>query len=201
MANVIRTVQSYAANTMYARAKEAAQTVGEEVIVLSMYHVGIDEGTQPRCTCYNGVYENSQQWECPLCFGTTFQDGVKEAWRVWAIINDNRNQDERLKQGGVYLEGHNQVQLEPWPPVMEQDYIVRVKEWNTNTNVPLTFGRRLMCGVSQNISVRTGNYYGNGNMSQIAQTVEVKLLPPNHIIYGFDILANVEFPRFDGEMR
>jgi hypothetical protein len=198
---LLKVPEPYAVNTAYAKVADAARMIGEEIIALNMYRVGVDDETAPRCVCFNDVYENSQQYECPSCFGTTFSGGVKAAWRIWAIFNDVRNDPEHIAKAGVYLKGTSSVQTEPWPALYENDYLVRVSSWDIGKNSPLTFAERYLVQDSQNFSIRSGNMYGNADMLQVAQLVSANLLPPNHFIYRFNIMAQVQFPRADGEVR
>jgi len=198
---ILKVPEPYAVNTAYSRVSDAARMLGEQCIALNMYRVGVDDDTAPRCVCFNDVYENTQQFDCPSCFGTTFSGGVKEAWRVWAIFNDNRNQEDIRRQGGIYLEGHNSVQTEPWPPLYQNDYLIRVPRWDLNRNAPLAFAERYTITDCQNVSVRSGSVYGNANSLQVAQAIQAKLLPPSHPMYGYNIMTNIQFPRKDGQPR
>lgn len=198
---ILKVPEPYAVNAAYSKVVDAARMIGEECIALNMFRVGVDDETSPRCVCFNDVYENIQQRECPSCFGTSFVGGVKEAWRVWAIINDNRDQEDMRRQGGIYLESHNTVQIEPWPALYEQDYLVRVSQWDVNRNAPLQLADRFVIENSQNVSIRSGGLYGGSNSSQIAQVLNVKKLPRNHLIYRYNIMTSVQFPRTDGLQR
>jgi hypothetical protein len=185
---------------MYSRIKESYQAVGEQIIILHMFHPSVDRGTQPDCVCFNDIYGQEQSVDCPYCYGTTLAGGIKEAWRSWAIVNDD-DENEKKSQYGVWQnEGHS-VQLEPFPDMMQNDYIVRVEQWDSTQQIPLIIGRRYLVSSMQDITLRTGNRFGGSERGRIAQKANISILPKEHIIYGYDIRTDVAFPRYDGEVR
>jgi hypothetical protein len=201
MSNLIRVPQNYAVNFGYANVKQTLQALGEECIVLSMYHVNTDANTQPRCgICYDDVYKNNEDPNCTYCYGTTFQGGVKEAWRVWAIFTDE-TQDEKISKTGVWQDKTHSVQTEAYPPLEQNDYIIRVLRWDTNRQEPLEIGSYYKMGPVQPVSVRTGNRYGQTNEDRIAQKFTADFLPKTHVIYNYDVREEVTFPRYDQQPR
>lgn len=201
MSNLIRVPENYAVSFGYANIKQTYQAIGEELILLRMYHVNTDSQTQPRCgVCYDDVYKNNEDPNCPYCYGTTFQGGVKEAWRAWGIVDD-QNEDEKISKTGVWQNETHQVQTEAHPQLNQNDYMIRIKEWDTNRQEPLEIGSYYKIGPVDPVSVRTGNRFGQTNQDRIAQKFQASLLPRTHVIYNYDIRKEVTFPRYDQQPR
>lgn len=202
MGNVIRVPENYTSYNVASKVKEAAQIMGEEMIGLVTYRVGIDELTQPRCVCFNDVYDQTQNYQCPYCYGTTFAGGIKESWRTWGIINDDKNRDlVNSEKQGIFNTHKFSAQVEPFPSYMEGDFIVRVHQWDTNRAIPLTLAERYVITDVKQYSIRTGNRYGLSNQDQISQELQLDILPASHPIYKFDVKPNETYPRWDGEPR
>lgn len=174
--------------------------MGEEMIAIRMYHVNIDADTQPRCVCYNDVYADGQEKTCGLCYGTTFAGGIKEVWRVWGIVTDD-NQNEKIDKVGVWQAEDHRIQMEPWPVLTQNDYILRVQQWDTSRQAPLILGRFYKLTNVEEVTVRTGNRFGTANADRIAQRVNASILPKTHVINKFDVETDVTFPRYDGQPR
>lgn len=200
MPNIIRVPEPYASNQMYSRIKEASQILGEEFIALSMYHVNRDEENQPRCACFDSDYGANQSATCPYCYATTFAGGIKEVWRVWGIMTDD-DEDETKSKNGVWMKEGHQVQLEPWPELIQNDYILRVKQWDTSRQAPLILGSFYVISSMQDVTLRTGNRYGGSAEDRIAQKATISLLPESHPINTFQVQTEVTFPRYDGQPR
>lgn len=166
---------------------EAAQLLGEQVIILNMYRVGRDEGVAPRCpNCYDDVYKDSDTSQCPVCFGTTFQGGVKQMSRAWAIPGDADNTQE-FKPRGAWESDTRSVQVERYPDLFEHDYLIRVFDWGPNW-VPRTLGPRYrFSGAVHEVSLRTGARYNQTFLDRIAQTSNLALVDRQSPIQLFKI--------------
>src|SRR5689334_3461200 len=124
-----------------------------------MFRVNIGGETHPRCTrCYDPDCNQQGRVKCPLCYGTTYQDGVMTACRAWAIVRDAQNQED-FSQRGVWNKERVTAQLEITPTTMTNDYIIRVQQWS-ETNVPLVLGERYILEDVGVRSVRTGARIG-----------------------------------------
>ena len=205
MANIIRLPEVYAANTAYSRVKEGMQLIGEEVLAFDMFHINDknDNGSPlnwPRCACYNEYYNQTQDITCPYCYGTTFQGGVRSVWRIWANLSDDRPGEEFNKTGIWNKEGHSS-QFEPFPVLEDNDYILRVRQWDDSKAAPVILGSFYKLTNVQPITVSTGNRYRTSNSDRMAQTAEIMLLPPEASIYQFDVRTEITFPRYDGQVR
>ncbi len=165
---------------------EAAETVGEQCIVLSMYHVSLDEGKQPRCKeCWDPVYKQITDPQCGNCLGTTFEGGVKAANRAWAIFQDATD-NEDLDRTGQYTHDDKAVQIEAYPTVREHDFIVRVREWSVD-NSPLQLDARYNTDIVRETTLRVGARYGQQELDKVAQTTTVHKLPDTHVVYKYVI--------------
>lgn len=194
---VIRLPQPYANNHVSMQNMEALQTVGEQAIYLTMFHVNIDGETHPRCpTCYDPDYNQQDQFKCPTCYGTTYQDGVKVACRIWSIVGDAQNQEDFSRQG-VWNKERVTAQFEITPTTMTNDYLIRVTKWS-NTNVPLELGDRYVIEDVGVRSVRTGARYGQvPRVDYFGQKTYMSKVDPNHPIQLYPVDLTVPMPRLD----
>lgn len=194
---VIRLPQPYANNHVSMQNMEALQTVGEQVIYLTMFHVNIDHETHPRCgTCYDPDYNQQDQFKCPTCYGTTYQDGVKAVSRIWSIVGDAQNQEDFSRQG-VWNKERVTAQFEITPTTMTNDYIIRVTKWS-NTNVPLELGDRYVIEDVGVRSVRTGARLGQvPRQDFFGQKTYMSKVDPNHPIQLYPVDLTVPMPRLD----
>jgi len=193
---VIRLPQPYANNRVAMQNFEALQSVGEQVIYLTMFHVNIDGDTHPRCPNYDPDYNQDDHFKCPLCYGTTYQGGVKVACRAWAIVGDAQNQEDFSKQG-VWNKERVTAQIEITPTTMTNDYIIRVSQWS-NTNVPLVLGDRYILEDVGVRSVRTGARLGQvARQDFFGQKTYMSKVDPNHPIQLYPVDLTVPMPRLD----
>lgn len=201
MPNVLRVPEDWSVNAAYANVKQTYQTLGEEFIALRMYHVNTDEGVQPRCThCYDDIYNQNDNSLCEFCYGTTFEGGVKEVWRIWGVFADQDQDEEKLKTGVWQNEDH-QAQFEPHPDLNQNDYVRRVKKWDSSKQKPTELGAYFRLGVVAPVTIRTGARYGQTDEDRIAQKAKVFLMPKSEVIYKYNIMTDVIFPRYDNQQR
>jgi hypothetical protein len=192
--SIIRTPQQYFVNNMVRNVQDAMITLGEECITLTMYHIGDDEKTQPRCDeCYDTVYKSSETFNCPECYGTTFAGGVKQAYRAMAIFSDAPNFEDFKKVGESDFQAHK-IQLEATPHLKENDYVVRVLEWEptlVGDDIQVPYPRRIgpiyALDSVKEITLRTGTRYGQNGTDKIGHTSTAHELPRTHPIYNYVI--------------
>jgi hypothetical protein len=196
---VIRVPQSYTRSWASQSVREALATVGEECIVLHLYHIKEDEGIQPRCSCYNSTYDQPSEWECTSCFGSTFAGGVKNIWRAWGLFGDHPL-DEKYAKTGMWTPDDRSVQLENEPLLMRHDYIVRVQQWDLYGS-PVIMGDRYIIDEIKQSTLRTGNAYGQNGMDTYGNAGNLHRLPENHPIQNYSIPLGVPIARMDGLPR
>lgn len=182
---VIRIPQPYTSAWMANNTREAFMTMGEETILLHTYHVLADLGTIPRCGCFNSTYEQSGNWECPHCYGTTFLGGIKSSYRMWGIFADHPI-DETYSKQGQWTADDRSVQIEAEPTIMRHDFLIRVRQWD-NLHNPISFGDRYVIGEVNQLTLRTGNLYGqqDDHADSYGQKANLHRLPPNHPIQQY----------------
>lgn len=177
--------------------KDSLSYLGEQVIVLSTYHVIPDEGVRERCECYDDIYENTDNFKCPMCYGTTFAGGVKQAVRSWAMFTDTTNTEDVTRQG-VWNPDKRQVQLEWYPPLMQRDYVVRVpKDRWQGFDTPAAVAGIYRIGEVVSDSLRQGQYEGQIPADISGQKGTVDLISKDMAIYQYPIIGQA-FPRWDG---
>ena len=179
---VIRVPRQHSVNKVAQQILDALRTQGEPCYVLHMYHASIDEGLQPRChVCYNSVYKATDSTlNCSNCYGTTFEGGIKGAYRIFGIFTDNTNEEIR-KTRGEWTPDDRNVQLPYLADLMTNDYVVRVETWDENDG-PDTMGGYYRMGTVKELSLRDGSRYGKTSFDRISSSAPIHLLPPNHII-------------------
>lgn len=161
--------------------RESLQNYGEEVIGLQMYHPVIDSGV-PRCpVCFDDIYKQGGRADCSACFGTTFQGGIKEMSRMWAMFTTD-TMKEQTKKRGVYQPFVYQVQMEYRPIFMENDYLFRVRRWSQD-HKPLDVLAAYVMREMRPDTLRTGNQVGQDGSDYIGQRGTVDELPRDHVIY------------------
>lgn len=179
--------------------KDSLSYLGEQAILLSMYHVIPDEGVRERCRCYDDVYENITEFKCTDCYGTGFAGGIKAATRVWAMFTDTTETEDINKQG-VWNPDRRQVQLEWYPPLMQRDYVVRVpKDRWLNWSIPQAVAGIYRIGEVQINSLRQGQYEGQIPSDMAGQRGTVELIPDSMPIYQYPIVGTA-FARHDGRV-
>lgn len=197
---VIRLPQAYTNTYAAQNVRDALMSIGEEVIVLSAYHLYADLGTQPRCRNFDNVYEQEDHWNCSRCYGTTFEGGIKVVSRAWSIFTDHPL-SEVFDKFGEWTSDNRAMQIEGEPSLLQHDFVVRVKQWS-NTHTPISFGDRYIVDEVIELTLRTGNNYGQQHgVDTYGQYAKVHRLPSNHPIFGFNISTSSPIARIDGLPR
>lgn len=162
---------------------------GEEFVLLQMYHPATtDETTARRCpSCYDDIYKQSEAVNCPDCYGTTFAGGVKSAVRIWGLFTDNV-EAEQIGQNGVWSPDQRDVQFEPFPLVMEHDFLVRVKMWDSTHKPIEVYGFYGVQQVTRN-SLRTGNRFGQARWDIVGQKATITELQKNSPICTYPVVG------------
>lgn len=193
-----RLPEPYSVNYLRSAVKDSLSYLGEQAILLSMYHVIPDEGVRERCRCYDDLYEDTTEFLCPDCYGTTFAGGVKHAYRVWAMFTDATNSEEQTKTG-VWNPDKRQVQLEWYPPLQQRDYVVRVppNRWSPDLTAPLSVAGIYRIGEVASNSLRQGQYEGQTPLDLHGQKGTVELVANDYSIHRYP-LVGTSFPRYDG---
>lgn len=192
-------VEDYAIRQLRNSVKESLQSHGEECLLLQMFHVVPDAQDVPRCHCFDDVYNQGSKFDCPDCYGTTLQGGVKKAARAWALFSDAQGVESQSKRG-VWTPDHRRVQTEALPVLLEHDFIIRVLEWDRHRR-PVDIEGIYSVDLVTNVSLRTGGVYGQTKADAVGQSADViRLQEGQHPIYKFPALSQV-FPRMDGLVR
>lgn len=194
--------EPYAIRSMRQRVRESLQMHGEEVVALHMFHTDPDQGVQPRCVCFNDVYQQGDHAGCDLCYGSTFEGGIKELSRAWAMFTTD-TLDEKQTRQGEYQPFSHQVQLESLPTLVENDYLLRIGKW-TRDHRPLNIFAAYDLKSMTPESLRTGNQLGQDGKDYIGQRGKATQLPRSHAIFKvFGRQISPDFPvlRLDGARR
>ena len=108
----VRERQNFAVEQEKDRQRQALFLLGEYVMFILMWHnLDFEDGLVTKCSrCFgsgndvddriSAVYEQPTQNKCPVCYGTTFEGGIKATIIRPAILHD-ADKDERLQPKGV----------------------------------------------------------------------------------------------------
>lgn len=185
----IKMVNQYSVARARNSVRGSLQAHGEQVILLSMFHARDNVRRCPNCT--NSAYSGGSAM-CPICYGTGFQGGVKEARRVWALFSDHRN-DENYTKRGVFTPDSREMQTEAFPELLEHDNVVRVRSWDPNF-VPLELEGTYGIGQVVQDSLRTGARFGQYYWDVIGQRAPVTRLADNLKITDYPIVGRAFAP-------
>ncbi|AVO24979.1 hypothetical protein KHQ84_gp039 [Rhodococcus phage Finch] len=196
-------VEPYALRNARKAVRESLMAHGEEVIALRMYHVDPDQDSVPRCTCFDDVYRQSAEYNCNLCYGTTFQGGIKEMSRMWAMFSTDALAEKHDKRG-VWQPFAHGIHAEYSPMLMENDYIVRVAQWSSDYR-PLKVWQFYDLKTMTPESLRTGQQLGQDGNDYVGQRGRGSQLPDSHPIWNAwrngTINPDFSVPRLDGQRR
>lgn len=191
---VIKLVENWSVNQLRSQVRDSLQYHGEECILLSLYH-SFSDPDAPRCPrCTNDAYMSGEN-ACPVCYGTSFDGGVKESRRVWGLFTDHIA-SEQLATRGEYQPDSREVQCEPFPMLIEHDVIVRVRHWDINHKPLHVEGYYVIQAVTKD-SLRTGNRFGQTSQDVVGQKATVTRLADNVGIAAFPVIG-VDFPECVG---
>ncbi len=140
--------------------------------MLRLFHA-YEADARPCPQCGDDIYK-SPEGDCPSCYGTMFDGGVREAAMVWALYTDHQMVEPESNRG-INQPDHRHVQLEAFPMLTEHDVLVRVKAWNFNT-VSQIYGYYLLDKVDRR-SLRTGSRFGQYTNDVVGQKADLAQLP------------------------
>lgn len=170
---VIKLVEDYAVASLRNDVRDSLTLAGEQVILLQLYHAG--DQTAVRCPQCGDDFYKSPEVNCTSCYGTTFDGGVREAKRVWALFTDDE-WDEHLGPKGSYIPDVRSVQTEAFPLLLEHDVIVRVLNWGDDGTPETVLSYYVLQKVTRR-SLRTGSRVGQLAHDVVSQKAQVGGLP------------------------
>jgi hypothetical protein len=165
---VIKLVEDYAVSQLRKDVRDAMMLAGEQSVLLSLYHAG-DPDVTPCPECGDSVYR-SPEVDCPSCYGTTFNGGVRLAMKVWAIYGD-KEVAEQVGPRGVWQPDQRGVTFEAFPTITEHDVLARVRSWGAGGTVAVLEGFYRLQKV-QRRSLRTGNRFGQYSWDVVSQKAQ-----------------------------
>ena len=178
--------------------RDSLMSHGEEAVLVSVRHANADAG-EARCPgCWDDIYKQGRMPDCSRCFGTTFADPIKSAARVWAVFTDT-SQNESVGPRGVWSGDDRGFQTEPFPGVIEHDFVVRVRNWSPAKVALSLEGVYIIQEVYQD-SLRTGSQYGQSELDVVGQRANVTRLHELTGIYQFPVVGK-QFDRLNGLQR
>ncbi|QZE10461.1 hypothetical protein SEA_SCOOBYDOOBYDOO_115 [Mycobacterium phage ScoobyDoobyDoo] len=192
-------IEPYAIRFARQSIKDALMMHGEECILVHMYHVNEVPRDQPRCpACYDDIYKQGSTFDCTRCYGTTFDGGVADYARAWAIFTDAQDDEDQDKRG-LWHPQPRSVHTEWFPDLWKRDYLIRVSKWAPDHRV-LEIDSVYTVKEAWNESIRTGNAFGQTSLDAISQRADIDRVAEQMPIYRFPVLGRV-VERCDGKVR
>lgn len=192
-------VEPYAVRLARQSIRDSLMSHGEECVLIHTWHANEGEGVQPRCpVCWNDIYKQADRFDCDRCYGTTFDLGVKQAYRAWAIFTDS-NDDESFGRRGLWHPMASSMHTEHMPDLWKRDFVIRVNRWSPDHRVLEVDGMYVMKQVT-NESLRTGNAHGQTNLDNISQIADLDRISDDMPISRFPVIGQ-RFDRWDNKVR
>ena len=179
--------------------RDSLRSHGEECVLLHMHHANEAQDVVPRCpACYDDIYKQGDRYDCSRCYGTTFDGGVAQAFRAWAIFTDAVDV-ETFGKRGFWHPIASSIQTEHLPDLWQRDYVIRVNRWTADHRVAEVDGIYVLKQVT-NESLRTGAMRAQTVYDTIAQRAELSMIAENMPIHLYPTVG-IRFDRFDGRPR
>ena len=191
--------EPYAIRQARESVRDSLRSHGEECLLLHMHHANEAQDVVPRCpACFDDTYKQGDRYDCNRCYGTTFDGGVAQAFRAWAIFTDAQDV-ETFGKRGFWHPIASSIQTEHLPDLWQRDYVIRINRWTADHRVDEVDGIYVLKQVT-NESLRTGAMRAQTNYDTIAQRAELSMIAENMPIHLFPTVG-VQFDRFDGRPR
>lgn len=192
-------IEPYAVRLARQSIRDSLMSHGEECVLIHTWHVNEGEGVQPRCpACWNDIYKQGERFDCDKCYGTTFEGGIKTAYRGWAIFTDS-NDDESFTKRGLWHPMASSMHTEHQPDLWKRDFVIRVNRWSPDHRVLEVDGIYVMKQVT-NESLRTGNAHGQTSLDNVSQIADLDRISDDMPISKFPVIGQ-RFDRWDGRVR
>jgi len=192
-------IEPYAVRFARQSVRDSLMSHGEEVVLLHTYHVNVDQEHAQRCpVCWDDVYEGTTHFDCEHCYGTSFDGGIKNIFRAWAIFTDAEDHEDFSKRGMWHPKECN-MHTEHVPDLWQRDYVARVTSWTLDHKVNGIEGI-YVCKEVANESVRTGNRIGQTGFDNIGQRADMQRIGDEMPIYKYELVGQ-RFDRYDGMER
>jgi hypothetical protein len=176
---------------------DSAQRLGEQIIALKMFKSSDpNNSSRQKSEHWDEVYQQVDYFDRENNdYGNVFNGGVDQAYRIWSIWNESTDGEQYSKRG-EFLAEKREVQTEPWPELVQHDYLIRVKRWSP-TGVPLELHpfRYVITTPVTDATVHTGGQLSQTDADRWGQRFSVSALPENHPIYEYSVDLTQPFPR------
>lgn len=190
--------EDYAVRQLREAVRDSLRSHGEEAVLLHMFHVSDPENTARRCRCFNAAYEQSEDFDCGYCYGTTYEGGVMTAYRAWTMFTDAQDV-ETISKRGVWHPVARQLHTEHLPDLWKRDYVARVTSWTRDHRVNGIEGIYVFDDVN-NDTLRTGAQLGQTGRDTVGQRAALTRISESMPIYRYPLVGQ-QFARFDGKPR
>ena len=175
---------------------DAMSIVGEQVFILRMFSSVNPPTGNKRCEfCYDEVYSNTasstfEDQACPHCFGTTYENGIKEIYYTKAILGKALNSDNMEQNKGQSTFTSHRAKT-TWPAKLHKnDFLIRVFSYTHSKNVdnidvvtPSDILVYKLVSSSDNTVIKDGFYNTGLDNNRIGSAFTVVLQSDKHPLY------------------
>ena len=175
--------------------QDACNFVGEQLLIINLWNPLNAPQTLDHCSyCWNSAYGQSGSLTdiiCPYCYGTGFENGIRQLAYCMGIISVDSQKTMRNKQRGMLEEDAFKLTLPAPLYVYPNDLIVRVNGWTLANNGLVPQYMQILCVADsvQNSYVKDGNRF-IGEDNRVGCTASCRLYTQSHPLLQQLTLSN-----------
>lgn len=182
---LVNNSKQQALNLLKRNSQDACNYVGEQLLIINLWNPLNASSSLSHCSyCWNSAYGQSGSLTdiiCPYCYGTGYENGVRQLAYCMGIISVDSQKTVRNKQRGMLEEDAFKLILPAPLYVYPNDLIVRVNGWTLTTNglVPQYMQILSVADSVQNAYVKDGNRF-LGEDNRMGCTASCRLYTQSH---------------------
>ena len=165
--------------------QDACNFVGEQLLIINLWNPLNAPQSLNHCSyCWNSAYGQSGSLTdiiCPYCYGTGYENGIRQLAYCMGIISVDSQKTIRNKQRGMLEEDTFKLTLPAPLYVYPNDLIVRVNGWTLTNNGLVPQYMQILCVADsvQNSYVKDGNRF-IGEDNRVGCVASCRLYTQSH---------------------
>lgn len=162
---LINNSKQQAISLLQRNSQDACNYVGEQLLIINLWNpLNVPQNASHCSYCWNSAYGQSGPLNdiiCPYCYGTGYENGIRQLAYCMGIISIDSQKTVRNKQRGMLEEDSFKLILPAPLYVYPNDLIVRVNGWTLTTHglVPQYMEILSVADSVQNVYVKDGNRF------------------------------------------
>ena len=175
--------------------QDACNFVGEQLLIINLWNPLNAPQSLNHCSyCWNSAYGQSGSLTdiiCPYCYGTGYENGIRQLAYCMGIISVDSQKTIRNKQRGMLEEDTFKLTLPAPLYVYPNDLIVRVNGWTLTNNGLVPQYMQILCVADsvQNSYVKDGNRF-IGEDNRVGCVASCRLYTQSHPLLEQLTLSN-----------